>query len=83
MTELLIGRFFMLSVLQDLLELAKKFDKNAPIISVAEAAIKTATNPSPENILEDIELALKLVHGFKRDVNNLHPKVQEIVKELL
>ncbi len=73
----------MLSIVKDLLELAKKFDKNAPIITVAEAAIKTIANPSHETILKDIEIAIKLVQDFKESTNGLHPSIQSLVKELL
>lgn len=73
----------MLSIIKDLLQLAKQYKPDAPIIDIAEAAINTAVNPTPANILADIELATKLVNQFKNDISNLHPNVQGMVKELM
>ena len=61
---------------------AEQIAPSAPAVEVLEAAVNTAIDPSPANILADIELAIKLVNEFKANVGNLHPSVLGIIKAL-
>lgn len=65
-----------------LIQAAQTIDPTAPIVEAASAAIETVANPSPENILADLELAISLVKQFRAAMANLHPSVINIVKEL-
>lgn len=56
---------------------------DAPIIQAAEAIETTIANPSPSNIVADIELAIDLVKQFKANIAGLHPSVINIIKALL
>lgn len=54
-----------------------------PIVEVAEAVVSTVLSPTPENILADIELAIKLVKQFKEDISGLHPTASNLLKTLI
>ena len=45
-------------------------------------ALATAANPSPENILADIELAIALIKQLKVSLSGMHPSVLALVKLL-
>ena len=53
------------------------------IVEVIEDVAATVTNPSPNNLLTDLELAIKLAKKFKKQMNGLHPDVIETVKKYL
>ena len=55
--------------------------------NVIEEAInaveKTIANPTPEQIVADIQTALNLFLQFKSSLNGLHPTVLDVIKFLL
>lgn len=55
---------------------------DAPVTEILGAAAHTAANPSPINIITDIELAFHLVTEFKAAVKGMHPSVQNLIKLL-
>ena len=56
-------------------------NKEAPAIEVINAAISTIENPSPENILADVELAISLVKQLKALKSN-HPTLKSLIEAL-
>ena len=67
----------------DILEAAQEVAPNAPIVQVAAAIASTAANPSPANILADMELAIKLVKEFRAAISKFHPSVLTFIKKAL
>lgn len=55
---------------------------NVPAVEVAAAAVSTAADPSPSNILADIELVVGLVKQLKVALAGKHPSLLEIVKAI-
>lgn len=53
------------------------------IVDAAEAIGATITDPSPLNILRDLEVAAKLAQKFKASLSGLHPSVLDMIKNLL
>jgi len=53
-----------------------------PVFEIAEAVISTVQKPTPEVIISDVELALKLVKQLRADLAGVHPSVMDIVKKL-
>jgi hypothetical protein len=53
------------------------------MIDAFEAAMKTVANPSAENIIADLEIAIKLIKELKENMGGLHPSVIGIVIGLL
>lgn len=51
-------------------------------VQAAEAVISTTADPSPLNIVADLELAIKLVSEFKTKLAGLHPSIANIIKAL-
>jgi hypothetical protein len=58
-------------------------DPNAPAVQVAAAAASTAADPSPANLIADVELALSLFKSFKASLSGLHPTVWNVIKLLI
>lgn len=52
---------------------------NAPVVQVAAAVVKTVENPTPENIIADIELAVELFNKIRA----MHPSVAAFLKAVL
>lgn len=53
------------------------------MIDAFEAAMKTVADPSAENIIADLELAVKLIKELKENLGGLHPSVTNVVVGLL
>lgn len=51
----------------------------SPAVEMADAALKTASNPNASNILADVELAVSLVKEFKDKIKGLHPSVINLI----
>lgn len=73
----------MSSLLEKFISVAAEVNPEAPVVQVAEDVAQTAANPSPENILADIELAISLFKEFKSSTANLHPSVWRVIKLLV
>lgn len=56
---------------------------NAPITQIVDAVAKTIADPSPANIVADIELATNLVSQLKANLSGTHPSIMGIIKALL
>lgn len=66
----------------DILNAATQAAPSAPAVELTEAAISTAANPSPSNIISDVELVIGLVKQLKTALTGVHPSVANIVKFL-
>lgn len=64
----------------DILNAAQTVAPDSPVVQIAGAAIATAADPSPANILADLELAVSLVKKFKDEISTVHPSVLALVK---
>lgn len=64
-----------------LLHTAETLAPDSPALDVAEAVIATGTNPTPEAILADIQLALKLIKKLKA-LAGTHPHISDILKAI-
>jgi hypothetical protein len=53
------------------------------VTDAAVAIAKTITNPTTQNFVDDLQLAIKLVKRLKIKIENMHPDVNEIVRKLL
>lgn len=53
------------------------------IVDAVEAVGETIADPSPLNILKDLEVAAKLAQKFKASLSGLHPSVLDMIKSLL
>jgi hypothetical protein len=73
----------MSDVAQEVVNAAETLAPNAPALEVAEAAVSTITNPSPENIVADIELAAKLIGQLKTLLSNGHPSLKALLESFL
>lgn len=73
----------MTHIAKDALDTAKAIDPNAPIVEAAEAVVNTSADPSPANLLNDIELAIGFVKQLRALLNTAHPSVTSLVKKLL
>jgi hypothetical protein len=56
---------------------------NSPLVEAASAILNTVENPSPENIIADVELAISLVKQVKAHLDGVHPSLLELLKALL
>lgn len=56
---------------------------NAPVAKIEKAVEATKANPSSEQIIADIKMALDLFVEFKKSVDILHPSAWAIIKFLL
>jgi hypothetical protein len=72
----------MSNVANEILTAAQVIAPNAPAVEAAVAVMATAANPSPANILADIELAISLVKQLKAALAGTHPSVLALVKLL-
>jgi len=73
----------MSNTLENVVNAANEIDPNAPIVQAAEAVVKTIEDPSPANLLNDVELAIGLVKQLKTVLSTSHPSVTSLVKKLL
>jgi hypothetical protein len=67
----------------ELLAAAQQGAPDNVIVEAAADAAATAENPSPSNIIADMEVALKLVKEFKVALVKLHPSVLAWIKKAL
>lgn len=49
------------------------------ITEAAQAVLNTATIPSTQNLLNDFEIAVKII----RKISSLHPDVKDIIKRMI
>lgn len=70
-------------VTDEVLKVAEGIAPEAPIVEAVAAVAETVANPSPSNIINDVELAVRLVKQMKAKLTNAHPTVWDIVKSLL
>ena len=54
-----------MSDVPEMVEAVAEACPNSPVVEVVEAAVKTASDPSPANLMADIELALSLAGQLK------------------
>ncbi len=54
-----------------------------PALQAAEAAAETVIDPSPSNILNDIETVLHIVKELKVKLAGTHPSLLELIKAML
>jgi len=66
----------------EVLQTAEQIDPNAPVVQAAEAVVATIADPSPLNVMNDLELALKLAKRLKSTLSTMHPSVTDIIKAL-
>ena len=55
---------------------------DSPVVQVAEAVAATVADPSPLNIMNDLQLALNLAKKLKAKLAGMHPSVTDIIKAL-
>lgn len=72
----------MTNVAQEIVTAANAVAPNAPAVEVATAVVQTAIDPSPSNILADIELIVGLIKQLKTALAGTHPSLLQIVKLL-
>lgn len=53
------------------------------LVDAVEAVGATIADPSPLNILRDLEVAAKLAQRFKASISGLHPSVIDVIKNML
>ena len=58
-------------------------ETNIPAIEIAIDAVKTISDPSVANIINDAELAISLVKKLKQSLEGTHPSIGKLVKSLL
>jgi len=64
-----------------LLNVAESVAPDSPALDVAEAVIATVAAPTPEAILADITLAMKLIKKLKA-LAGTHPHISDILKAI-
>ena len=80
MNELILGIKFMTNIIEEVVEAVKEVLPDAPIVEAVEAVIETIANPTPAQVLSDLQLAERLVSALK----DTHPKnILDILKTLL
>lgn len=57
--------------------------QEAPAVAVVEAVANTVAQPTPDNILEDVELAVSLIKQLKEEIQKLPPGALDKFKMLL
>lgn len=55
---------------------------DSPLVEAAEAVAATVADPSPLNIINDLELAYKLLNEFRDAISGLHPSVSNLFKAM-
>lgn len=66
-------------------EVAQVVEATAPDSVAAEAlgaVVSTVADPSPLNIINDLEIAIKLAKKLKASLSGMHPSVTDIIKAL-
>ena len=69
-----------MSDVPEMVEAVAEACPNSPVAEVVEAAVKTASDPSPANLMADIELALSLAGQLKSLLSSSHPSLLALVK---
>ncbi len=72
----------MSNIVQEAMTVADEVAPTVPAVEIAKAAVETAANPSPTNILADIELVISLTKQLKAAVNGKHPILLELIKAI-
>lgn len=67
----------------EILQAAEKIAPDNLAVQAVADAVATAENPSPSNILADMELAITLVKEFKAAIAKFHPSVLAFIKKAL
>lgn len=70
-------------VTDEVLKVAEGVAPEAPIVEAAAAVAATVADPSASNLINDVELAVKLVKQIKAKLANAHPSVWDLIKSLL
>lgn len=65
----------------EILQAAQTVAPDSPVVQVAAAAVATVANPSPSNILADIELLLSLIKKIKA-LAATHPTLKSMLEEM-
>jgi len=71
----------MSNIVKDVVDAAAAVDPNSDALQAADAAINTALNPSPENLIADLELVLRLIK--KHNLSNLHDQAKSLLRSIL
>jgi len=71
----------MSNIVKDVVDAAAAVDPNSDALQAADAAINTALNPTPENLIADLELVLRLIK--KHNFSNLHDQAKALLKSIL
>ena len=71
------------TVESDVLAVANQVAPQSPAVEAIQAVADTIADPSPTNIIADVELALKLAKKLKVALSNMHPTVTNVIKALL
>ena len=71
-----------MNIEQEALAVANELSPQAPAVEIVEAVMKTAADPNPVNLLNDVKLAIDLVSKLKQELSGAHPSVIELIKLL-
>lgn len=77
-----IGELEMTNIATEALEVANAIAPNAPVVATGAAIAATVGDPSPSNIIADIELALSLIKQLTALMRK-HSSIVAIVKAML
>lgn len=67
----------------EILQAAQQVAPDNETVQAVAAVVATVADPSPANIITDMELAIKLVKEFKTAIANFHPSVLAWLKKAL
>lgn len=73
----------MTSILENVINEISQEEPNSPAAQLAEAAVNTAENPTPESIMADIETLISVFREIKVKLSGVHPGLITIFKALL
>lgn len=66
------------NVVNEVVQAANQVDPNAPVVEVAEAAIKTISDPSVPVLVDDLILVHKLVSDVKSALAGKHASMNQL-----
>lgn len=73
----------MTSIAEKVIQAAAKTAPDSELLQVANATVSTIEDPSPSNVLADIELAWSIISAIKARLDKSHVSIWVALKELL
>ncbi len=70
-------------LVEEAVQIAESVAPQSEVVQDVAALVNTIAAPTPENLLNDLQIAIKLVKKLKDQIKDLHPSISDFIRKLI